>query len=177
MVFFLQQNLNNFFFILGVLWCDNEPIKGSNEVVNAFKAMGKQVFFLTNNSTKTRVKFLEKARKFNFDMTDYRDIISSAFLAAQYLKRLNFTKKVYVIGCEGMTGELDLAGIKHCSVGPDVLTTSLSQFVNEDFEKDPEIGAVVVGFDEHFSFPKMLRAASYLSDPDVLFIGTNTDER
>lgn len=68
---------------------------------------------------------------------------------------------------------MDKVGIRHCGLGPDPFdkNTPLTQFV-----KDPEVGAVIVAYDEHFSYPKMLKAATYLANEKIHFIGTNTDE-
>lgn len=104
-------------------------------------------------------------------------MISTAYLAAQYLKQLNFQKKVYIVGSTGISQELDLIGIRNTGVGPDVLKGSFMSLVKEQFKPDPEVGAVIVGFDEHISFPKMMKAASYLNDPSTVFLATNTDER
>lgn len=82
-----------------------------------------------------------------------------------------------MVGSTGITRELDAVGIKHIGVGPDVLQSTLQNLVHKEFKKDPNVGAVLVGFDEHFSFPKMYKAATYLDQPGCLFIGTNTDER
>lgn len=81
-----------------------------------------------------------------------------------------------MIGTSGIAQELDNVGIRHTEPGPDPLKTNVQSLLDE-FKADPEIGAVVVGFDEHFSFPKMFKAGTYLNDPEVLFIATNTDER
>lgn len=98
-------------------------------------------------------------------------------MAAKYLQARNFNKTVYVVGTTGITRELDKVGIRHTGSGPDVLQSTLKDLVHGGFEPDDNVAAVIVGFDEHFSFPKMYKAATYLDRPGCLFIGTNTDER
>ncbi|XP_053680753.1 glycerol-3-phosphate phosphatase-like [Anopheles nili] len=159
----------------GVIWVDNNPLPGAPDVINKFIACGKQLFFVTNNSTKTRPEFVEKAVRLGFNVS-IDNIISTAYLAAQYLKNVGFKKTVYVIGSTGITKELDNVGIQHVGLGADTLCGTLAETV-ASFEPDPNVGAVIVGFDEHFSFVKMMKAASYLNNPDVIFIATNTDER
>lgn len=153
----------------------SHPIHGSPEVMNRLQELGKRIFFITNNSTRTRAGFLHKAHKLGFNITE-EGIISASYATAKYLENRQFDKKVYLIGSPGIAQELDYVGIKHTEPGPDLITTSYSDTMNE-YEFDREIGAVVVGFDEHFSFSKMMKAASYLNDPNILFIATNTDER
>lgn len=88
-----------------------------------------------------------------------------------------FSLKVYVVGSKGVSRELDLVGIDHFGVGPDVnKATTLGELVGK-VRLNPDVKAVIVGFDEHFSYPKMLRAASYLGQEDCIFLATNTDER
>lgn len=159
----------------GVLWLGNHIIPGSPDVINTLKKMGKNVFYITNNSTKTREEFVEKFQQLGFN-AEKNEIISTAYLAATYLKSLKFNKKVYIVGSNGISQELDNVGIQHTGVGPDVLVNSVPQLV-QDTKLHKDIGAVIVGFDEHFSLPKMLKAATYLNDKNCLFIATNTDER
>lgn len=175
----IKQWLDSFDTVLtdcdGVIWVDNDPLPQAADVINKLIESGKQLFFVTNNSTRTRPEFVAKSVKLGFNV-GIDNIISTAYLAAQYLKAKNFTKKVYVIGSTGITRELEAVGIRHVGIGPDVLQGTLAEAVH-GFEPGPEVGAVIVGFDEHFSFVKMMKAATYLNNPEILFIGTNTDER
>ncbi|XP_076664760.1 glycerol-3-phosphate phosphatase-like [Andrena cerasifolii] len=157
----------------GVLWRETEVIQNSPETVNKFKQLGKQFFYITNNNTKTRSEFVAKCEHLKYNAT-MEEIVCTSFLAAVYLKEKKFDKKAYVIGSEGILKELEAEGIKHCGIGPDIMDGDELELV-KNFKRDPEIGAVVVGFDKYFSFPKLVKAATYLQDPSIHFVGTNCD--
>ncbi|XP_043259538.1 glycerol-3-phosphate phosphatase-like [Colletes gigas] len=157
----------------GVLWRETEVIQDSPETVNKFKQLGKKFFYITNNNTKTRSEFVEKCKGLKYYAT-MEEIVCTSFLAAVYLKEKKFDKKAYVVGSIGITKELDEEGIKHTGIGPDVMDGDEVEMV-QNFKPDPEVGAVIVGFDKYFSLPKLVKAATYLQNPNVHFIGTNCD--
>ncbi|XP_065333341.1 glycerol-3-phosphate phosphatase [Cloeon dipterum] len=162
----------------GVLWMgDNEVIDSANITLNKLQELGKKVFYVTNNSTKSRDDYVKKCARLGFK-ADKESIIGTSYIAASYLKNIGFNKKVYVIGTEGITKELDAVGISHIGIGRDVMSdTVVDHLKSGNFTLDPDVGAVIVGFDQHFSYPKMMKAASYLYNKDTLFIATNTDEQ
>ncbi|KPJ07195.1 Phosphoglycolate phosphatase [Papilio machaon] len=174
----VKEFLNSFDTVLsdcdGVLWIDNNAIPGSADTMNYFRKIGKRVFFVTNNSTKIRSDFALKAQQLGF-IADENEILSTSYLVAHYLKSIGFKKKVYLIGSNGIGDELNAVGIKHVGVGPDHVKPDFKSLKPTDL--DSEVGAVVVGFDEHVSYPKFMKAASYLASEDCLFVATNTDER
>ena len=42
---------------------------------------------------------------------------------------------------------------------------------------EDNVEAVLVGFDGHISYSKMLKAATYLNDPNCVYVATNDDHR
>ncbi|CAG9793898.1 unnamed protein product [Diatraea saccharalis] len=174
----VQEFLDSFDTVLtdcdGVLWIENNAIPGSADTINYFRKLGKKIFYVTNNSTKIRSDFAAKAQQLGF-IASPEEILSTAYLVAHYLKGIGFTKKVYLLGSNGIGEELKAVGIHHIGIGPDPVKPDFKSMPPSAL--DPEVGAVVVGFDEHVSYPKFMKAASYLSSEECLFVATNTDER
>merc|ERR1719509_736890 len=151
----------------GVLWVGADPVPGSPELVQRMRQLGKRVFYVTNNSTKHRREYKTKVDKLGFG-GNLDDIIGTAYLAA-----------AYVVGSSGITQELDDVGIKYLPIGPEPVsdTLTLETIKLAPVPIDPRVGAVVVGFDIHISFAKILKGASYANLPGALFVATNTDEQ
>lgn len=93
-------------------------------------------------------------------------MICVSHCTARYLSDKKFDKKAYVIGSKVLKEELDAAGIKTIGGGPDVIVDPLAEHIKKDLQRlEDDVGAVVVGFDEHFSFPKLFKAINYLREP------------
>ncbi|XP_060942592.1 glycerol-3-phosphate phosphatase-like [Limanda limanda] len=160
----------------GVIWRGEQAVPGAAEVVQLLKDQGKKVFFITNNSSKTRRMYADKMARLGFPVGE-EEVFGTAYCCARYLRTVCELRagKVYLIGTPAMEQELEAVGIQHTGVGPDPVEGKPADWAAVTL--DPEVRAVVVGFDEHFSYMKLNRALQYLSREDCLFVGTNRDSR
>ncbi|XP_044748298.1 glycerol-3-phosphate phosphatase-like isoform X1 [Coccinella septempunctata] len=159
----------------GVLWNSDKEIKGSSVTLNRLRECGKQIFFFTNNTLRTREEVVSHAEKLGF-VIHKNEVVTSSFLTAYYLRSQNFNDTAYVIGSRGLAHELETFGITYIGTGPD----PSSETIHETYlaaKIEPNVKAVVVGLDEHFSLSKMIKAATYLEDPTCEFVALNSEER
>jgi len=152
------KTLQIFIFDLdGVIYLGNELIPGAKEVLKILTNQKKQIFFLTNNATQTRAKFSEKLRKLGIPARSDQ-IITSAYITAEVLRKSYPNTNVYIIGEEGLITEFQGAGF---------------QIVEAEDLENP-IDLVVVGLDRNVTYKKLARASSAILR-GAKFIATNTD--
>ncbi|XP_053390753.1 glycerol-3-phosphate phosphatase-like, partial [Mercenaria mercenaria] len=102
--------------LTGVLWHGAQVIPGTAEAVQKLKKLGKRIFYLTNNSSKTRAQIVEKCHKLGFP-AELDNIVGTAHASALYLKTMGFSGKVYMVGNASMAAEMDNLGIKYTGLG------------------------------------------------------------
>lgn len=151
------------------------------------RGKGKQVVFVTNNSTKSRQDYRKKLESMGIPAT-VEEVFGSSYSAAIYIARilpqshpeLKKRKKVFVVGEAGIETELDSEGIPHLG-GTD--PAYRRDVVPEDYKLlaagdpsvlDPDVGVVLMGLDFHFNYIKMCYAYHYIKR-GALFLATNTD--
>ncbi|XP_059394775.1 chronophin-like [Carassius carassius] len=167
----LDSKHNVLFDCDGVIWNGETAVTGAPEVVSLLKQRGKRVFFVTNNCTRPRENYVQKFSRLGFTDVAEEEIFSSAYCSAAYLRDVaRLEGKVYVIGCGGVMKELRDAGVpvaeeEDAEPGASIYTCPL----------DPDVKAVLVGYDENFTFMKLAKACCYLRSPECLFLATDPD--
>ncbi|ORY05236.1 2-phosphoglycolate phosphatase [Basidiobolus meristosporus CBS 931.73] len=160
----------------GVLWQGKHALEGIRETLDLLRSRGKRLFFVTNNSTKSRDEYAAKFK--SLGLTATRDeIFSSAYASAYYIKnilKLPADKKVYAFGEGGLRTELEAEGIPVRGIDED--NDPINFDILHTIKPNPEIGAVVMGFDVELTYRKYARAFTYLyHNPECVFIATNED--
>ncbi|QEE17561.1 HAD-IIA family hydrolase [Promethearchaeum syntrophicum] len=144
-----------------------EPIPSGIRAVQKLRSMGKQVVFLTNNSSKSRDSYKQFLSHIGITC-EIEDIYTSGYLTAQILSRLYPSATIFVIGEEGLISELKLEGFK-------ILNEEFPNVENEELiPNNMEADLVVVGWDRKVTYNK-LRTAMTLIKKGAKFYATNDD--
>jgi 4-nitrophenyl phosphatase/phosphoglycolate phosphatase len=152
-------------------------IDGIPETLAKLRDVGKKMFFVTNNSTKSRAGYKKKFDSLGLDIPP-EEIFSSSFAAAAYLEQTKFKesgKKVYIIGEVGIGDELDLIDVPWIG-GPNDKGKEPDMGSGGKLEHDKDVGAVIVGFDRFVNYYKIQYAQLCINEnEDCEFIATNLD--
>lgn len=93
----------------GTIYYGEKIIDGANDVVNKFRDNKIDVFFLTNNSTKTRREIFSKLSKIGVDCK-LEEIITSGYIASLYAKKQKMNN-IYIFGSDGLKNEFAEQGL------------------------------------------------------------------
>ena len=136
----------------GTIYLDDDVFDGVYDFLKKIKAENKKYIFLTNNSSKSQLDYLNKLKRLNIDVT-LDNIFTSGMAMGMYLTQMYKGKSVYLVGTKALQGELEAYNVK---------------IVNDD----PDI--VLIGFDRELTYEKLEKACKYIDDGKI-YLATNTD--
>ncbi|KAJ5390935.1 4-nitrophenylphosphatase [Penicillium cataractarum] len=167
----------------GVLWSGDHCFPGTVETLELLRKNGKQVVFVTNNSTKSRADYRKKLEGLGIPST-VEEIFSSSYSSSIYISRIlqlpENKRKVYVIGESGIEQELRSENVPFIGGTDPAYRRDIEP---EDYKRvaagdtsllDPEVGVVLVGLDFHLNYLKLALAYHYVKR-GAIFLATNID--
>ena len=138
----------------GTIYLDNDLFDGVIDFLDYVKSVGGKYMFLTNNSSKSVDKYIEKLKGLGITATA-DDFLTSVDATVFYLKPKKY-KKIYALGTESFKSQLIKEGLP--------ITDKL----------EDGIDCLCMGFDTELSFQKLEDACILLRD-DIDYIATNPD--
>ena len=138
----------------GTIYLDNDLFKDVIEFLEYIKNVGGKYMFLTNNSSKSVDKYVEKLASLGIEAVA-EDFLTSTNATVLYLNNKNY-KKIYALGTKSFKEQLSGAGLS----------------ITDKLEED--IDCLCMGFDTELTFQK-LEDACILLGKGVDYIATNPD--
>lgn len=143
----------------GTIYHESQLIPGALDFFALLKQQGKKYLFMTNNSSKGKIAYVQKLTKLGIDATE-DSIASSVNATVMYLNQHKPGAKIYLIGTESLRVELENEGFI-------VVPTSY---------REPDIDFVLLGFDTELNYEKLIGGCYYISR-GYQYIATNCDLR
>lgn len=141
----------------GVVYAGPDAIPGAPEALEAVKAEGFPVIFVTNNASRSVDHVAQHLSDLGVQTTG-AEVISSAQAGAGVLaEKLAPGSKVMITGSRALAQIVADAGLEPV------------------WSEDDAPQAVVQGFDPGIAWKDLAEAAFVLADPNVLWVATNTD--
>ncbi|KAJ8919373.1 hypothetical protein NQ315_016466 [Exocentrus adspersus] len=162
------------FYYLGVIWLLYKPLPDVSACINSLRRNGKMVHFVSNNSTVPTDVLKERLSSCGIQAED-ENIITPIKAILAYLKKIQFNKKLYVIGLNWIKTLLREEGFSILE-GPLVVEESIPSLFSH-LNDDENIGAVLVEFDININYIKLQQAVTYLKRKDCIFIVGAGDAR
>ncbi|CAG9322207.1 unnamed protein product [Blepharisma stoltei] len=159
----------------GVMYAGTRSLPYVQETYKLLRDMGKQFFFYSNSSTKTRKDISLKLESIGIK-TEVKNVFTASYVMAHYVANYHpYIKKVYAIGEEGLYHDLREKGINVIEGNQHNHGILKWDFLNE-IHMDDDIGAIVMGYDANFNYLKLAITGVLLSRPQCLFLATNSDD-
>jgi len=141
----------------GVVYRGEHAIPGAVDAIRAASGTGVRVGYITNNAARTAAAVAEHLRGFGLDVAA-EDVVTSPQAAVALLAELvPAGSTILVVGGEGLTSELELAGFR----------------VTRSAEDEP--AAVIQGFHPTVGWAHLAEASFALRGTGIPWVATNQD--
>jgi len=162
----------------GVIWHvdHHTELPEAGMALEWLRRAGKTILFASNNSIPSTAALTAKVRAMTGYDPDPDHNFSVNRVIREYLQAtLHIGQTVYLMGSRGLEDDLSTHGVPHFGNGPDDTPPSYDLPDLMRMQLRDNVGAVLVGQDQHFNFMKLAKAASYLRrDPaNCQFLATS----
>ena len=145
------------FDIDGTLAVGNTLYEGSAELLQHISDIGGRSYFITNNSTRSGLDYVQRFRlRFGLE-TREEQFITSGYMTLRFLKEHYAGKKIFVLGTTSFLAELWMNGLQ----------------VTEEAAED--IDCVVAAYDSELTYHNLIQVCKVLSTTEAPFYATNPD--
>ena len=136
----------------GTVYLGDHWIDGAVDFLSRIRQSGREYIFLTNNSSRSPMDYVEKLRRMGLE-TERERILSSSDAAIWFLQENLPGKKVFLLGNEKLAREFHTAGIQL---------------------EDAQPEAVVIGFDTSLTYERLCLVCRHVRE-GLPYIATHPD--